>query len=176
MADYRERQPGPTNPPRPVAKPCPSAYRRNLPHIQAGEKPIFITFCTHARWVLPESVRALVLRHSLHDHGRKYWLHVAVVMPDHVHMILSPYRDVAGCAFGLPEILHGIKSASAHAVNKALGRKGRVWQEESFDHILRSSESLAGKAEYICNNPVRKGLVRSAGEWPWLWTDQMART
>ena len=50
-----------------------------------------------------------------------------------------------------------------------LGRSGAVWQEESFDHVLRSNESLAEKVEYVCRNPVRAGLVASVGEYPWLW-------
>ena len=154
-----------------MAKPSSANYRRNLPHIQAAGTPIYVTFCTHDRWVLPEGVRSLVLRHCLHDHGRKHRLHAAVVMPDHVHMILSMCSDAAGNVFGLPEVMNGIKGASAHSVNKALGRRGHVWQDESFDHILRSSESLAAKVGYICENPVRKGLVKSAGEWPWRWVE-----
>lgn len=63
----------------------------------------------------------------------------------------------------------GIKGASAHKVNKALDRKGKLWQEESFDHVLRSSESLDQKVEYVRQNPVRRGLVSSPGEYPWLW-------
>ena len=156
------------------AKSSPAQYRRNLPHIQTAEKPMYVTFCTYKKWTLPEEVRKMVLEHCLHDHGRKYWLHAAVVMPDHVHMILSVYGDAAGQPFGLPEILNGIKGASAHSVNKALGRKGHVWQDESFDHILRSSESAEARSEYIRNNPVRKGLVETAEEWPWFWGDWMS--
>jgi REP element-mobilizing transposase RayT len=42
-----------------------------------------------------------------------------------------------------------------------------VWQEEFFDHLLRSQESFEQKWDYVSQNPVRKGLVRSAQEWPW---------
>ncbi len=161
------------------AKCSPAEYRRNLPHIQSAEKPIYVTFSTFKRWTLPESARGLVLRHCLHDHGKKYWLHAAIVMPDHVHMILSAYRDAAGRPFGLPEILSGVKGASAHAINKLLKRKGHVWQDESFDHVLRSDENLAAKEEYVRNNPVRTGFVPRAEDWPWFWgewMDSMAAT
>ena len=134
---------------------------------------MYATFCTHRRWILPEQVRSLVLQHCLHGHGTKYWVHAAVVMPDHVHMILSPCRDSASCTYGLPEILNGIKGASSHSVNRALKRTGHVWQDESFDHVLRSSESRSRKIEYLCNNSVRGRLVRTAEEWPWLWTEWM---
>jgi len=157
----------------PSAKPSPGKYRRNLPHIHSGEKPIYITFCTKDRWAIPEPLRSLVVGHCLHDHARKYWLHCVVVMPDHVHMILTLCRDVDGNAFGLPEIMHGIKGASAHSINRALGRKGSVWQDESFDHVLRSTESLSAKAEYVRDNPIRKGLAREPGQWPWFWADWM---
>jgi putative transposase len=43
----------------------------------------------------------------------------------------------------------------------------RVWQEEFFDHVLRSSESYSQKWDYVKENPVRAGLVKSSKEWPW---------
>ena len=46
-----------------------------------------------------------------------------------------------------------IKGVSARNVNKLLDRSGPVWQEESFDHVLRSTESFAEKLEYIRQNP-----------------------
>jgi REP element-mobilizing transposase RayT len=98
-------------------------------------------------------------------------LHAAVVMPDHVHMLLTPGSDAKGNTFGLSQILNSIKGASSHAVNKALGRSGRVWQSESFDHVLRSDESVRGTAEYICANPVRAGVVANEDEYRWLWRE-----
>jgi hypothetical protein len=56
-------------------------------------------------------------------------------------------------------------------VNRALGRGGSLWQDESFDHLLRSDESLRQKAEYICQNPVRAGLVEREEDYPWLWRE-----
>jgi hypothetical protein len=67
--------------------------------------------------------------------------------------------------------MSGIKGASAHSVNKVLLRRGRVWQDESFDHVLRSDEKVREKVEYICQNPVRKGLVAHEGDYPWLWRE-----
>ena len=43
----------------------------------------------------------------------------------------------------------------------------RVCQEEFFDHVLRSSESYSQKWDYVKENPVRAGLVKSSDEWPW---------
>jgi len=155
----------------PLAKPAKGSYRRNLPHLQAEARTLFVTFSTYRRWLLPESVRSLVLEHCVRDRGVNLAVHGVVVMPDHVHMVFTPLRDEAGNTFGLAQIISGIKGASAHRVNRALSRRGHVWQDESFDHVLRSDESIRQKVEYICDNPVRKGLVRSPDEWPWLWRE-----
>jgi REP element-mobilizing transposase RayT len=153
------------------AKPAKAEYRRHLPHLQKEDKPHFITFATFQRWVLPEPIRGLVLKHCLHDHQIKLQVHGIVVMPDHVHMIFTPLKDDKGNPFGLAEIMSGIKGASAHSVNKALNRRGRVWQDESFDHVLRSDERIHSKVQYICENPVRKGLVADIDDYPWLWRE-----
>ena len=59
----------------PLAKPAKAAYRRNLPHFQTVGKPLFVTFRTFRGWVLPESVRSLVMKHCLHDNGSKLRMH-----------------------------------------------------------------------------------------------------
>ena len=54
-------------------------------------------------------------------------------MPDHVHLIFTPlidYEAMEVCS--LAEIMDAIKGASAHKINHALQRKGRVWQAECF--------------------------------------------
>ena len=65
--------------------------------------------------------------------------------------------------------MHAIKSESAHRINKAISRKGKVWQDESFDHVLRGDESLANRMAYLLDNPVRAGLVKNPAEYRWLW-------
>jgi len=145
-------------------------YRRNLPHLQKDFTPHFITFVTKFRWILPPPARDIVLASCRHDHRRMYELYVATVMPDHVHLILTPLIDEQRCeVFSLMKIMQGIKAASARQINQQLVRKGPVWQEESFDHVLRSSESLDAKVTYILQNPVRKGFVATSGEYPWSW-------
>jgi hypothetical protein len=69
----------------------------------------------------------------------------------------------------LPEILQAIKSTSAHRVNRELGHRGPVWQQESFDCALRREEQLGDKIDYMLRNPVRAGLVRDPTEYPWMW-------
>ena len=96
-------------------------------------------------------------------------LHAVVVMPDHVHPLLKALRDADGWPFPLLDILQCFKGATAHRINKLLHTSGPVWEEESFDHVPRSDESLREKCEYIRQNPVVAGLVRRSEEYRWLW-------
>ncbi len=93
-------------------------------------------------------------------------------MPEHVHLLLTPFEDEEGWSYGLPAILKAIKGTSARSINKLLGSDGSVWQEESFDHVLRSQESLEEKLEYIRQNPVRRGLANKPEDYRWLWVEQ----
>lgn len=97
-------------------------------------------------------------------------------MPDHVHLLLSPIRDHHGPTYGLREIVAAMKGASAHAVNRVLGRNGAVWQQEWFDHQLRNDESLRQKGEYIIANPVRAGLAVDSSRYRWLWIEDADQT
>ncbi len=98
-----------------------------------------------------------------------------VVMPDHVHLLMMPLRRNAdGWPFPLVDILQCLKSTTAHRINRLLGISGPVWEEESFDHVLRSDESLKEKCEYIRQNPVKAGLVQRPGDYRWLWVEPRA--
>jgi putative transposase len=145
-------------------------YRRKLPHRQWEGKAYFITFSTYQRQLLTPGSRDLVLKTCLAGNGRLFELHAVVVMPDHVHLILTPLMDEKG-EISIPEIMQAIKSTSAHLINRYLGRKGRVWQEESFDRAMRQVENFQGKIEYILGNPVRASLATSPFEYRWLWKE-----
>ena len=71
-------------------------YRRRLPHYQRDDRPLFVTFCTHARSVLSSDARILALQHCLHDDGKTIRLHAAVAMPDHMHLLFTALRDAQG--------------------------------------------------------------------------------
>jgi REP element-mobilizing transposase RayT len=122
---------------------------------------------------LPPEARDIALHHCLHDDGKKIRLHAAVVMPDHVHLLFTQLVDRHGSPYGLAEILTGIKGTAAHRINQRLRRRGHVWQDESFDHVLRSDESVRPKASYLSENPVRKGLVGRAEDYPWSWQENL---
>jgi REP element-mobilizing transposase RayT len=107
--------------------------------------------------------------------GTRFNLHGAVVMPDHVHLALTPSYS-GNSFFSLAELMQGIKSASAHKINRLLSRSGQVWQRESFDRVLRREESIQAKVEYMVQNPVRAGLVKGAMEYRWLWVPDLAKS
>ncbi|HEX9119019.1 MAG TPA: transposase [Terriglobales bacterium] len=154
-----------------IAKPGKHEYRRRLPHLQGDDAPVFVTFRTWARLLLPESLRDLVLKHCLPDHGTKMLAHAVVVMPEHVHLLFTPLRDSGGDPFTLIEIMQCLKGASAHTINRFMQRSGPVWEEESFDHVVRSYATLDQKVEYIRQNPVRRRLVSRPEEYRWLWVN-----
>ncbi len=143
-------------------------YRRRLPHYQPDFKIQFITFCTHRRWKLSANARRIVLEVCLRGNGVNFELLAVVVMPDHVHIALNPLARDEG-TICLPQILQAIKSTSAHRINRELGHRGPVWQQESFDCALRREEQLGDKIDYMLGNPVRAGLVRNPMDYPWMW-------
>jgi putative transposase len=151
------------------------AYRRRLPHFQAEGGTYFITFCTANGWTLPPVARSTTLEHCRALDGNMFLLHGVVVMPDHVHLILTP-RRAGEMPYRLGQILRRIKGASARRINEMLARRGSVWQTESFDHLLRSDESAESKVDYMVQNPVRKGLAGTPEEYPWLWRRSTAGT
>ena len=146
-------------------------YRRRLPHYQKDDRPLFVTFRTKEGFGLSPDARTLTLQHCLHDNGKTIQLHAAVVMPDHVPVLFTALRDANGWTFALPEILRAIKGTSARSINKLAARTGPVWQDESFDHVVRGNESLRETIDYIRQNPVRKGLVKKREDYPWLWVE-----
>jgi len=145
-------------------------YSRCLPHYQKHNRALFVTFASWHRWILPNLARDLALEACLYANCRKCTLHAVVIMPDHAHLIFTPMVD-ENRAWSIPEIMQAIKSESSHRINKALCRRGRVWQDESFDHVLRSQDSLSERVSYIVFNPVRAGLVTGWRDYRWLWWD-----
>ncbi len=95
-----------------------------------------------------------------------YELHAYVVMPNHVHVLVTPRKALA-------QITGGLKSASAKRANQILGRTGkRFWQDESFDHWIRTAAQLERVRLYIEHNPVSAGLAERPEDWPWSSADR----
>ena len=115
------------------------------------------------RWLEQPEIAACVLGALLRGHGelRHYRLHAFVIMTNHVHVLISPLQP-------LPRIMAALKSTTARHANRLLQRSGaRFWQEESFDHYIRTRNEFARVQRYIENNPVAAGLAKHPEHWRW---------
>lgn len=160
----------PTSKPAPISEP--TARKRSLPHFEIPGFTYHITWHTQDKLVLSPEARARTLDACHFWHGKKVKCYVACVMPDHVHLLLQPLPIQEAGKEGvhpLSEILHSIKSFSAHAVNEAMQRTGPVWADESFDRMIRSEADLHKTWNYIWDNPRRIGLVGPMEEYPFIW-------
>jgi REP element-mobilizing transposase RayT len=131
--------------------------RRHLPHWTLKGATYFVTFRT-AQGDLSIEEQKLVLKHIIEGNGEFYTLIAAIVMPDHVHLLLTPKEE-----YNLSRIIRGIKGASARQLNLKMGTSGSIWQDESFDRIIRDQNELNEKMNYMLNNPVKRALTES----PW---------
>src|SRR5205814_514114 len=106
--------------------------KRNLPHFERPWAKYAVTFSTRNDRQLIPPERDIVLRSIVHGaEQNQYKLYVACVMPDHVHLLFEPQVREQGANgetifWSMTEILHGIKSASAHRINTAACTQGPV--------------------------------------------------
>src|ERR1035437_7704706 len=99
--------------------------------------------------------------HYAADQLRQFDLHAGVVMPNHVHVLLTP--SIAASRW-----LQAVKGFSAREANKILGRTGEpFWQAESYDHWVRNDGEFQKIVAYIEENPVGAGLAASADDYRW---------
>jgi putative transposase len=93
---------------------------------------------------------------------RTYLLHEFVVMPDHLHLLLTPSATTS-----LEKAIQLIKGGSSHAIHKQRGQKLEIWQEGFYDWTVRDVHDWETKVEYIRMNPVRARLTEQPGDWPY---------
>jgi REP element-mobilizing transposase RayT len=91
----------------------------------------------------------------------RHELHAFVVMPNHVHMLVSP--SVTSTRW-----LGPLKGFTSHQANQLLGTHGRTfWQYESYDHLVLTDAEFKRIRAYIEQNPVTAGLVAAAEQYQW---------
>jgi putative transposase len=93
-----------------------------------------------------------------HYRGSAYLLHAFVLMPDHVHILITPQGP-------LEKSVQFIKGGFSYRVKKELGSNMEVWQKGFSDHRIRDAADFAQHVAYIENNPVRKHLCESPEEY-----------
>ena len=141
-------------------------HLRRLERVWIDWPIYFMTTCTlNRRAILASKEVANILidewRNARDRHG--WAIGRYVIMPDHVHFFCSAELD----AKALPTFMQRWKEWTSKRMARELKFSARVWQEEFFDHVLRSSESYSQKWDYVKDNPVRAGLVEKSDEWPW---------
>jgi len=142
--------------------------RRNLPHWELPGSTYFITFRLNSG-IITDAERKIVIDAIKHFHEIRYWVIATVVMPDHIHIMLKPGVSESNVVFSLSKILQGIKEFSAREINKARGTKGTLWQDESFDRIIRDYDEFLEKWNYIRLNAVKTGLCQAPEDYPYRW-------
>jgi len=138
---------------------------KDRPHrlglIYVNQPLYFVTFATRDRKRI-SSLHSAQLALEQYGHCATSKFSVAlgryVIMPDHVHLFVRG----GDRSFTLSSWMGGLKRAMCVAL-----KSPRLWQPGFFDHIVRSDESYAEKWNYVRNNPVRAGLVATAGQWPY---------
>jgi putative transposase len=113
----------------------------------AERKPFF----RHERW-------AELFLNVLEHYRASYLLHAYVLMPDHIHLLLSPLES-------LEKAMQNIKGGFSFRVKKELGWQGEVWQKGFSDHRIRDIQDWERHIEYIRMNPVKAGLCEKPEDY-----------
>jgi type I restriction enzyme R subunit len=94
----------------------------------------------------------------LHFDGIRWRTGDFIIMPNHVHALVQPMGGRE-----LEQTLYSVKRFAAREINRCMGREGRVWQKEYYDHIVRNAVELANIRNYIADNPAKAKLTSTDG-------------
>jgi putative transposase len=132
----------------------------SIPSCSAEVGTYFVTSATfNRRRLFQVSVNAELFLETLQQYRRAdhYKLRAFVVMPDHIHLLLSP-QGVA-----LERVMGLIKGGFSHQ----MGSKLPVWQRGFTDHRVRDRYEFQMRRQYIHENPVRAKMVELPGLYPY---------
>ena len=146
-------------------------YQRRLPHLYATGQAVFLTWrlhgslspnrafpvgnlnCSQHMDCLPIQPNATVLEHD------RLW--ALVVMPNHVHLLVTLLAHPQ-------KVTQSLKGITAKRANVRLALTGcPVWQEESYDHLVRHEREFLKIRSSIEEHPVGAGLVATPSEFRW---------
>jgi len=123
----------------------------------------FVTFSTWQRrrlFVVENHARLLLKTIYGYRREGRYQLHAFVVMPEHVHLLLTPAQDVT-----LEHAVQLIKGGYSHALGSILGRKREIWQRGFTDHRIRDVADFIHHRDYVHRNPVERGIVTDLSQY-----------
>ena len=142
-------------------------WRSNLRNLsQREQREFYGTFST--RWhddldrcegacVLANGNHAETVRNSLlHFNGDRYDMIDFIIMPNHAHLLVAFLDEDA-----MLKQCESWKHYTAHLINQAHGTSGRFWQQDGFDHLVRSPQQFEHFRHYIADNPIKAGILVS---------------
>jgi REP element-mobilizing transposase RayT len=146
-----------------AGRPLSSEEERRLRKLHSEKVETYLDAGCGACWMTDDRIAEIVANALKHFDGLRYELLAWCVMPNHVHAVARPVER-----HELSTIVHSWKSFTANEANKVLVRKGQFWQEEYYDHLIRSERDLRRCIEYVLANPEKSGLMN----WKWVscWT------
>lgn len=107
-----------------------------------------------------EAWAKLLIDTLYHYRGTAYLLHEFVVMPDHIHVILTPKTS-------LEKAVQFMKGGFSYRAKTELGSNMEGWQKGFSDHRIRGASDYRIHQIYIQQNPVRKHLCERAEDYPY---------
>jgi putative transposase len=116
-----------------------------------------------------DNIARIVSESIMYHNGAWFDVEAYCIMPNHVHLVLTPYESSDFADYSLTKIMHNIKRNSAYQSNQILGRTGAFWQQENYDHFARDKAELERIIKYVLYNPVKAGLIADWTEWKWSY-------
>ncbi len=134
-------------------------------------------------WLKNPEIASLVFESFMHRDGRDFDLKALCIMSNHVHSVFRPHlthdsitvvKHTAGFHMEadsptLGVTMKSLKGYTARMANRLLGRTGKFWEVESYDHQVRDEAEFHRIVGYVLQNPVKAGLVRDWCHWKWTY-------
>jgi REP element-mobilizing transposase RayT len=105
-------------------------------------------------------VASMVVNAIRYWDGKRYTTFAGCVMPNHAHVVFRSLPE-----YPLASVVGRWKSYTAKMANRILDAKGRFWEREYYDRLLRDGAEFDRAVQYVKSNPERAGLK----DWPWVW-------
>jgi len=115
-------------------------------------------------WLMQPNVAKFELNNIQYYAQRYFELHTACIMSNHVHLLLTMKPN----APMLWKVMRDMKKYSSRHIKQMLDLQGQFWENESYDHVVRSTE-FERIFYYILNNPVKAKVVKEWSDYPYTY-------
>lgn len=131
-------------------------------HATNNSQTYMVTSSTSGRRALFPNERwtKLLIDTLYHCRGTAYLLHEFVIMPDHIHVLITPLTS-------LGKAVQFIKGGFSYRAKKELGSNMEVWQKGFSDHRIRDAEDYALHVSYMRQNPIKERFCERPEQFPY---------